>query len=176
MSHKTQTTPTPIAVAMCLSLLAVLLGYVLGGVFGAMESSIKKHLDDSGIAALETVYGGDTAAKDAVVRKSWAYLKRAHLHGGAIGSVAIGCILALITLCHLGPVEKLSALSLGAGALLYSLFWLLAGFSAPGLGSTGVAKESLSFIAVPGAAFSILGLCGTLFSVAKTCFSKSEET
>ncbi len=175
MSSKTQTIPTAMAAAMCLSLLAVLLGFVLGGIFGAIESSIKGHLDDSGIAALETAYGGDVAAKDAVVRKSWAYLKRAHMHGGAIGSVAIGCILTLITLCRLGPVEKTSALALGAGALLYTLYWLLAGLTAPGLGSTGVAKESLSFVAIPGAGLCILGLCGTIFSVAKTCFSKSTE-
>ncbi len=176
MDSKAQTIPKSIAVAICLSLLAVLLGFVLGGIFGAVESSIKGHLDDSGSAVLDTVYGGDVAAKDAVVRKSWAYLKRAHMHGGAIGSVAIGCILTLIVLCQQGPLVRLSALSLGSGALLYSLFWLLAGFTAPGLGSTGVAKESLSIVAVPGAALCILGLCGTIFCVAKSCFSEPTET
>ena len=81
--------PRSMAVGVCLALLAILLGFVMGGVFGAVESSIKKHLDDAGAAVLHTVYQGDVAAKDAVVKKSWDYLKRAHLHGGAIGSAAV---------------------------------------------------------------------------------------
>jgi len=164
-----------IAVGACLSLLAILFGFVLGGLFGSAESSIKKHLDDSGTAVLQTVYQGDVAAKDAVVKKSWEYLKRAHLHGGAIGSVALGSIVALILLCHLKMLAKLSALALGLGALTYPLFWLLAGLAAPGLGSTEVAKESFSYVAIPGAGLCILGLCGTILSVVKVCFFVSTE-
>ncbi len=77
--------PTSMALGLSFSLLAILFGFVLGGVFGSVESSIKKRLDDSGTAVMESVYQGDVAAKDAVVNKSWTYLKRAHLHGGAIG-------------------------------------------------------------------------------------------
>ncbi len=175
MNSQMHIVPTSIAVAVCLSLLAILFGFVLGGLFGSVESSIKKHLDDSGTAVLQSVYQGDVAAKDAVVAKSWDYLKRAHLHGGAIGSAAIGSILALILLCRLGMLAKLSALAFGSGALIYSLFWLLAGLAAPGLGSTGVAKESLKFLAIPGAGLCILGLCGTIFSVVKACFFAPTE-
>ena len=85
---------------------------------------------------LAVCLSGDVAAKDAVVKKSWDYLKRAHLHGGAIGAAAIGSILALILLCRLGMLAKLSALAFGSGAFIYSLFWLFAGLAAPGLGST----------------------------------------
>ena len=173
MKNTMEATPKTITVAMSLALVAILLGFVLGGFFGLAESSVKQHLSDSGSEVLESVYGGDIAKKDAVVSKSFEYLKRAHMHGGAIGSVALGSILALIMLCSLGPVEKLSALSLGAGAILYSGFWLLAGLSAPGLGSTGAAKEALSFVAIPGAGLCILGVCGTLYSVLKTGFSKA---
>ena len=167
--------PNSIAAGACLSLLAILFGFVLGGAFGAIESSIKKRLDDSGAAVLQSVYKGNVAAKDAVVKKSWEYLQRAHLHGGAIGTAAIASITTIILLCRLGLVAQLSALSFGSGALLYSLFWLLAGLTAPGIGSISVAKESLSFIAIPGAGLSILGLCGTIFSVVKTCFSISAK-
>ena len=168
--------PRSMAVGVCLALLAILLGFVMGGVFGAVESSIKKHLDDAGGAVLHTVYQGDVAAKDAVVKKSWDYLKRAHLHGGAIGSAALGSILALILLCRLGLVAKVSAVAFGAGALIYSLYWLFAGLLAPGLGSTGVAKETLSIVAIPGAGLCLLGLAGTIFSVVKTCFFTSAES
>ena len=168
--------PRSMAVGVCLALLAILLGFVMGGVFGAVESSVKKHLDDAGAAVLHTVYQGDVAAKDAVVKKSWDYLKRAHLHGGAIGSAALGAILALILLCRLGLVAKVSAVAFGSGALIYSLYWLFAGLLAPGLGSTSVAKETLSIVAIPGAGLCLLGLAGTIFSVVKTCFFTSEES
>lgn len=175
MSVPIRPVPRTIAAGACLSLLAILFGFVLGGAFGAVESSIKKRLDDSGAAVLDSVYKGDVAAKDAVVKKSWEYLKRAHLHGGAIGTAALASTAALMLLCRLGMAAQLSALAFGAGALLYSLFWLMAGLMAPGMGSTGAAKEALSFVAIPGAGLSILGACGTLFSVARACFFKADE-
>ena len=170
MSSETRPVPKSVAAGACLSLLVILLGFALGGAFGAVESTIKKRLDDSGTAVLQSAYKGDAAAKDAVVKKSWEYLQRAHLHGGGLGTAALASIAVLILLCRLGLLEQLSALAFGSGALLYSLFWLIAGFTAPGLGSTGAAKESLSFIAIPGAGLCILGVCGTIFSVVKTCF------
>ena len=60
--------PKSIAAGLCLALLAVLFGFVLGGVFGAAESSIKKRLDNSGSAVLQSAYQGNVAAKDAVVK------------------------------------------------------------------------------------------------------------
>ncbi|PIR19306.1 MAG: hypothetical protein COV48_02705 [Elusimicrobia bacterium CG11_big_fil_rev_8_21_14_0_20_64_6] len=167
--------PKPIAVGVCLALSAILFGFILGGAFGAVEGPIRRHLDDSGTAVLETVYKGDVAAKDAVTRKSWSYLHRAHLHGGAIGTAALASILALVLLCPLGLLAQSSAVAFGAGALLYSLFWLVAGFMAPGLGSTDAAKETLSFMAIPGAGLAILGVCGTIVCVVKSCFLKSNE-
>lgn len=159
--------PKLVTVGICLALTSILFGFGLGGAFGAVEDSIKKQLDASGTSVLETAYRGDPAAKDAVVKKSFEYLIRAHLHGGAIGTAALTATLLLILLCRLDLAAQLSSASFGAGALVYSVFWLAAGFSAPGLGSTGAAKESLKFLAVPGAGLSILGLCGTIFCVVR---------
>lgn len=39
--------------------------------------------------------------------------------------------------------------ALGAGGFGYSVFWMWAGFRAPSLGSTGAAKESLNWLAMP---------------------------
>lgn len=164
--------PKPIAAGAGLALLTILFGFTLGGAFGAAEGRIKKRLADSGAAALPTVYKGDAAAMEAVVKKSWEYLQRAHLHAGAIGTAALASITLLLLLGRLGPLERLSAPAFGLGALLYSAFWLLAGLSAPGLGSTGAAKESLGFIAIPGAGLCILGLCGTIVSVANAVFRR----
>lgn len=165
-----RTVPKPVAAGAVLSLLAVIFGFALGGAFGAAEAAIKGRLESSGAAALETVYKGDAAAMDAVVKKSWAYLQRAHLHAGALGTAGLASIALMILLCPLTLPAQLSALAFGSGALLYSAFWLLAGFMAPGMGSTGAAKEALELVAIPGTGLSLLGALGTLFCVAKASF------
>jgi multisubunit Na+/H+ antiporter MnhB subunit len=48
------------------------------------------------------------------------------------------------------------SIALGIGALGYSVFWLWAGFRAPGLGSTGAAKESLAWLAMPSSGIFVL--------------------
>ena len=175
MNSRIGIVPKPIVAGACFALLTMLLGFLLGIAFGAKESSIKAHLDKSGTAALQSVYKGDIGAKEAVVKKSWVYLKRAHLHGGAIGAAAIGAILMLLLLSRLDLIAKLSALALGSGALISSLFWFFAGLTSPGLGSTSVAKESLSFIAIPGAGLCVLGMLGTIYSVVMSNFFASGE-
>jgi len=150
-----------------LALLAILLGFGMGGTFGAAEDSIKGRLASSGEAVTDTVYGGDTAKRDAVVSKSWSYMKRAHLHSGAIGAAALAAIAILALMGSGGTTDRLASIAFGAGAILYGLFWLFAALAAPGLGSTGAAKESLGFLAIPGAGFCILGAGGTLYSVVR---------
>lgn len=167
MSLPVDSIPKPFSAGILLALLAILLGFGLGGVFGAAEDQIKQVLESSGAAVLDTVYQGDVAKKDAVVAKSWQYLQRAHLHGGAIGTMALAAVATLLLLSRRGLLACASALALGAGALLYSFFWLWAALKAPGLGSTGAAKEALEFIAVPGAGLSMLGAAGTLLVVVK---------
>jgi hypothetical protein len=157
--------PPQIRTGAALALSAILFGFMLGGIFGFREDAVKARLEASGTAVVATMYQGDVAAKDAVVDKSWEYLLRAHMHGGGIGAAALGAIAAFVLLTGMGTVARWSALFIGAGALLYSVFWLWAGFKAPGLGSTGAAKEALSFIAVPGAGLALLGAAGALFAV-----------
>jgi hypothetical protein len=157
--------PTSIRAGILLALTAILFGFVLGGAFGAFEDVVKGRLEASGNAALATVYQGDEAAKDAVVSKSWEYLKRAHMHGGAIGAAALASIAILLLTTRLGPIARASAPAFGAGAVIYSFFWLAAGFTAPGMGSTGAAKKALEWLAIPGAGLAILGLVGTMVAV-----------
>jgi limonene-1,2-epoxide hydrolase len=90
------------------------------------------------------VYGGDVEKKDAVLARSWTYLQRAHLHGGAIGTAALASILALALVCRAGMLANLSALAFGLGAILYPLFWLMAAFRAPELGGTGRPRSRCS--------------------------------
>lgn len=152
----------PLLPGFVLSLCALLMGFSLGGAFGAAEDSIKSTLQSSASAVLETAYEGDQAKADAVVSKSWSYLKRSHLHAGGIGAAALAMLLLLALL---GPPTRATqgvALLLGLGAMIYPLFWMVAGFKAPGLGGTGAAKDALEWMAVPGAGAVLLGTLGTL--------------
>jgi hypothetical protein len=63
--------------------------------------------------------------------------------------VPIGLILVVVLLGTGPAVTRAISLGLGAGGLGYSVFWLWAGFRAPGFGSTGAAKESLEWLAMP---------------------------
>lgn len=157
---------------VALSLLTILFGFAVGGAFGILEESMKGRLAASAAANLDSAYGGDEAKAKAVVEKSWIYLKRAHLHGGAIGTVALVCTLLLAALRR--PDRRVRAGIagvLGGAGLGYAIFWLVAGFRAPALGSTGAAKETLTWLAFPSAGLLLVGLvavvvlaCWELFS------------
>jgi hypothetical protein len=158
-----------------MAVLSILFGFLLGAAFGSAEDAVKEHLNRSAESVMTSVYDGDIGKKDAVVKKSWSYMKRAHLHAGAIGGAALGSIIVLFLLGSAGPVERSAAAAFGAGALLYSLFWLLAALKAPSLGSANDAKESLRFVAIPGAGLCILGVVGTLFSVVRSVVATSDD-
>ncbi|MEI2719867.1 MAG: hypothetical protein V9E87_06945 [Gemmatimonadales bacterium] len=164
-NYSSRTIPAPMMIGLSLALVGILLGFLLGGAFGLMEPSILAHLKASGEAVLATAYGGDVAKLDAVVDKSWTYLLRAHMHGGAIGSAALGAIGIMLLTTGRGGIAQLSALAIGAGALVYPTFWMVAAFAAPGLGGTGAAKDAYEWIAVPGAGLAILGVIGCLIAV-----------
>lgn len=170
MPRSCRTASRPLVAGAALSLLAVLLGYGLGGLFGANEDAVKGRLRASADAALVESYGNDRQKADAVVSKSWSYLKRAHMHWGAMGAGALAIIAFLSAVGGAGRLGSVSAVSVGAGAVLYGLFWLLAGLKAPGLGGTSQAKDVYEFVAVPGAGLSIIGVAGALAAALRALF------
>lgn len=127
----------------------LLFGFGLGIVFGLNEDAIKSRLSASAAEVRVTVYQDDDAAISKVLDKSWTYMQRAHLHAGGLGVAAVGLTLVVVLLGASAAVTRLVSLGLGAGGLGYSVFWLWAGFRAPGLGGTGPAKESLKWLAMP---------------------------
>jgi hypothetical protein len=153
-----------------LALFGVLFGFGMGAAFGAAEEQLKGGLQASADAVLAEKYGGDAAKAKAVVDKSWSYYKRAHMHGGGIGAAALAVILLLAGAGAHGLLAKLAAAGMGFGALGYSVFWLLAGMRAPGMGGTGAAKDSLEWLAVPTSGAVILGLALGIFVVVKALF------
>jgi hypothetical protein len=136
---------------LALAVSAILFGFAMGGLFGLNEAIIKDRLGASASAVTSTVYNGDAAAAEPVVAKAWEYMQRAHLHGGAIGTAAIGMIVVMLLIGAPPLAVRVISVTLGAGAIGYSVFWMWAGFLAPGLGSTGAAKESLRWLAMPSA-------------------------
>ncbi len=150
------------SLGLVLAALTILFGQGMGIVFGLNEDSIKSRLKASAAAARDTVYKGDDAAIKAVLDKSWVYMQRAHLHAGGMGTTALALIVLLGLLGTSRLVTTAIGLGLGAGGFGYSVFWMWAGFRAPGLGSTGLAKESLKWLAMPSSGAFVLATIGVL--------------
>jgi hypothetical protein len=154
------------------ALLAILLGFCLGGAFGAFEHPIQDWLKSLGEPGLATVYANDAQKLEQTVERAWHYFLRAHMHGGGIGSASLGMCLLLAFLPGSAKLRAVLAAMLGFGAIGYSSYWLLAGMRAPVLGSTGAAKESLSWLAIPTAGALLIGVALTLALTVWTLWSK----
>ena len=98
------------------------------------------------------------AAAARLAGRSWSYLKRSHLHANGLGTSALAMILLSAGMTSGAGWKRLTAYLLGIGALGYSTFWMLAAFRAPALGGTDLAKESLSWLAMPTAVCCLVGL------------------
>ena len=158
---------------LAIAVLTVLFGFVMGGLFGLNEDLIKDRLTASAAAVTATAYQGDATAAEPVIAKSWTYMQRAHLHGGAIGTAAIGMIVVLLLIGATPSAVRGLSLALGLGGLGYSVFWMWAGFIAPGLGSTGAAKESLRWLAMPSSGAVMLATAAVAFLCVRAALSRS---
>ncbi len=141
----------PLRFGAVLALLTITYGFGMGMVFGGFEPAIKAGLQADGEAALVDVYNGDLRRMDKVVRKAWVYMKRSHLHAGAIGTAVLAMLSLLSALAIKNRIKMGMSIALGLGGFGYSLFWLFAGLSAPSAGAPRIAKEALSWLAAPSA-------------------------
>ena len=156
-----------------LSLLTILFGFGMGELFGAFESSLEGGLSARAEAVRDSVYAGDAAKMKSILDKSWTYYKRAHLHGGALGAAVLGAIVLLASLRRPSAgVRRGIALATGLGGLGYPLFWMLAARRAPALGSTDLAKESLSWLAIPSAGLAWCSECPPCWSWRRSSCSR----
>ena len=155
---------THIKYGVLVAIIAILYGGMMGLSFGCCEESIKKTLNISAEEAMTAKYDGDQAKVDEIIKKSWTYMKRAHFHSQTMGVISIAFSLLVAWLAYPEKAQLAIALLSGFGSLGYGLFWMLAGYMAPGMGSTSAAKESVGLIAqVSGGAFFVSGLL--LFSI-----------
>lgn len=162
----------PALPGLLFAIAAVLFGFGMGIVFGLNEDVIKDKLAADAAAVTATAYSGDAAAAKAVVDKSWTYMQRAHLHGGGIGTAALALIVVLLLLGTPALTTRVLSLALGVGSLGYSVFWLWAGFRAPGMGSTGAAKESLSWLAMPSSGMVVAGTAAVFLLICYQLLSR----
>ena len=162
-------------IGLLLSLLAILAGFSLGGVFGAWEERLEADLFHSAQKVLDKHYGGDEAAAQRTVDRAFAYYQRAHMHWGGIGAATLAASLLLAGCLGASPAGRLASLAMGLGALLYPGYWLVAGRRAPGLGGTGAAKASLQWLAVPSAGLLLLGAAAALVLVAARLFGRQPD-
>jgi len=143
-----------------LALLTILAAFGMGAAFGLCEKDIKGHLKSEAEAVKDSVYKDDKDNKlmDATTDKSWKYCKRAHVHAAGLGAIALAITLYLGAVGTHGVIRFFGSVSIGLGALGYSVFWALAALKAPGMGDTGAAKESLFWLAQPATGLCILGV------------------
>lgn len=163
------------SLGLMLAVLTLLFGQGMGIIFGLNEAAIKSRLKADAAKVRDTVYKSDDVAIKAVLDKSWVYMQRAHLHAGGLGTTALGLI---ILLCLLGTSRRGTAVlgaALGAGGFGYSLYWMWAGFRAPALGSTGAAKESLKWLAMPSSGAFVLATVAVLVLLLLTCVRRQRH-
>ncbi|QPJ63907.1 MAG: hypothetical protein G3M78_00175 [Candidatus Nitrohelix vancouverensis] len=163
---------THIKYGVAISLVAILFGIFMGLSFGCCEDMFKDKFKQDAQAALSTVYKGDKALADKVASKSWVYMKRAHLHSQTMGVIAI--VFSILAAWLKFPRIQQLGISLlgGIGSLGYGVFWLLAGFLAPGMGSTGKAKNTVELIAQASAGSFFIAAVALFCLLAYRMFSK----
>ena len=165
----------PVKYGLLFALITLVYGFGLGGTFGAFEENIKEHFKNDAREVLATAYNGDVAKMKKITDKSWVYFKRAHLHANGLGTASL-VLIVLVSFLPIGnKVKSINAIFLGVGSLGYALFWMLAGLKAPAMGSTGLAKESLAWLALPSSGLCIIGLIMIVASVIISLFVKSEK-
>ncbi|MBR9729147.1 hypothetical protein ACFOD0_16780 [Shewanella intestini] len=154
----------PIRIGIMLCLVTILFGYILGGAFGAANSTIKGYFHQQ---VYVTHAQNFTSEQDKVTayNKAKAYIKRAHLHSGAIGSAALVTILAL-GFCGVSErKKKLTSIMIGFGASGYGVFvWTLMALMTPMIGKSA-AHELVAVLAIPTGLALVVGTIVTMIFV-----------
>ena len=138
---------THIKLGLAFAMIAILFGGIMGLGFGCCEEVFKDTFKEHSRRVLGEKYNGSQNKADKVSAKSWVYMKRAHLHSQTMGVISIALSLIAAGLSFPRFLQISISLMSGLGAIGYGLFWLLASFFAPSMGSTGAAKEIVGFLA-----------------------------
>jgi len=135
-----------IKLGLVFAMLAILFGGLMGLGFGCCEDYFKNTFKNNASSVLEEMYATDQSKADKVTKKSWVYMKRAHLHSLTMGVISIVISLIAAGLAFPPLLQTVISLLSGLSSIGYGLFWLMAGFLAPSMGSTGAAKETVGLL------------------------------
>ena len=149
-----------IKVGLALAMLSILFGGLLGLSFGCCEDFYKDTFKENANSVLEEKYKNDQSKANKVTKKSWVYMKRAHLHSLTMGVISIVLSLIAAGLAFPPIIQTSIAFLSGLGSIGYGIFWLLAGFLAPSMGSTGTAKETVGLLAQASTLFFMIAAIG----------------
>jgi hypothetical protein len=72
-------------------------------------------------------------------------------------------------------LRGITSFALGAGGLLYSIYWMWAGFRAPGMGGTHPARESLDWLAIPSSGMFVFATITVLVVFLRSTFGRKGE-
>lgn len=162
--------------ALLIGMLTLLYGFGMGIVFGAGEDELKGIMKESADAVMVDVYKGDAEKAKTVLAKAWTYQKRSHIHAGGLGAASLVLIILLALATRPSIATRTTSLMLSIGGFGYAIFWMIAGFAAPGLGGTGAAKDAFEWLAMPSAGAVVLGTLATTILVTLALARKPQPT
>ncbi|MBL8760203.1 MAG: hypothetical protein JNL50_02785, partial [Phycisphaerae bacterium] len=131
---------------LVLSIVTTIYGFVGGAVLGLEDGAIRG-------ALAARVPEASRGERDALVDRSWTFLRRSHLHASGMGTAAIALI-SLVPVIAARQPRWLGAgmsLGMGAGGAGYAAALIVAAVRTPPLASAALAKESAKLIAIPAA-------------------------
>ena len=156
----------PVKTGLILRLITILFGFSIGALFGAKNKEMKAYFHEQAYVVNAATF---PKAEDQELHYSKAkdYLKRAHLHAGAIGTAGLATLLLLSLLNVSDKKKKVTSLLVGVGASGYGIgVWTLMAFATPILGKHG-AHETLAWLAIPTGLSLMLGTAITLYFLIK---------
>ena len=137
---------THIKIGLAFAMSSILFGGLLGMSFGCCEDTYKDTFKKNANSVLKEKYNNNQSKVNKVLKKSWVYMKRAHLHSLTMGVISIVISLIAAGLAFPPLLQTVISLLSGLSSIGYGLFWLMAGFLAPSMGSTGAAKETVGLL------------------------------
>ena len=88
----------PMKIGALLSLITLLLGFGLGGLFGLAEDSIKGGFLEAAKLTLADSATDLQQESKSLTGRAWTYMKRSHLHANGLGTSVLAMILLMTLL------------------------------------------------------------------------------
>ena len=158
--------------------LTLLFSYSLGMYYGIANDSIKAQRKATVKVHAED-FKNNAKKMDGAIETSSKYMKRAHLHGGAIGAGTLALCLALglfvknifgFSEGFTNNIKTLLSIALGLGGTLYSVYWLVVSYGVLEVADKHEVKEAYAWMVYLGAGPMYLATLATTILILLNCF------